>query len=112
MGPEMIRLITFRNFPLVDHQIERAYRRRCGVEQEDYALVETIGDETLWMVREARLCRRQNTDWLRELAKQIDTLSRKGGKRGGAARRRGAASIMAANAAPNVRATQRSRKTG
>jgi hypothetical protein len=100
MGLEMIRLITFRNFPLVDLQIERAYRRRCGDEEKDYAFVETIDDELLWMVRQARLRRRQDSDWLRELARQIDTLSSKGRKRSGSGRRRAAATVMAANAAP------------
>jgi hypothetical protein len=106
----MIRLITFRNFPLLDLQIERAYRRRCNDGEKDYAFVETIDDELLWLVREAQARRRNNKDWLRELARQIDALSAKDRKRTSASRRRTV--VMAANVVSGPRTPQRSRKAG
>jgi hypothetical protein len=107
----MIRLITFRNFPLIDLQIEEAYRRRCEDERNDRAFVETIDDELLWLVREARLRRRQKHDWLQDLARQIETLSAKNRKRRPAGRRR-AAAMAAVNTPLEDCAQQRSRKVG
>jgi hypothetical protein len=84
----MIRLVTYRNFPLVDLQIERAYQRRCSNDGEPCRRLASDDEEELWReLREMRHNARRNSEWLRELAIEVQTLSVKRQKRRTNARR-------------------------
>lgn len=107
----MIRPVTLRNFPLVDLQIERAYRRRCADDETFCAFADAVGDDALLCaLREARLRSRQDRDWLKELAQELAILSGKPRKRGAMRRRRGVTPV-AANAV-GADSQQRSRRAG
>lgn len=107
----MIRLVTLRNFPLVDLQIERAYRRRCADKESFCAFAETVDDDALlWALRESRIRARRDSDWLTQLAQEVALLSAKPRKRSGIRRRRGISSV-AANAVA-AESQQRSRRVG
>lgn len=104
----MIRLVTLRNFPLVDLQIERAYQRRCS--DEGGFSGPYVDDDLWWIMREARLRARRNREWLRELEQEVDSLSLKARKRSAVGRRRRTTVVtISANSADR---SQRSRKAG
>jgi hypothetical protein len=110
MGLTMIRLITPQNFPYLDRQIERAYRRRCQADDQPCACVEIADDEMLLrMIREARKRSRRRNEWMRRLAREVSTLSTKSHQRGTAGRRR-APIALEADAAAQVAPTGRGRR--
>lgn len=93
----MIRLVTFRNFPLVDLQIERAYQRRCANDGDACRCLASDDEEELWReIRAMRMHTRRNREWLHELEREVRTLSVKERKRVGATRRQREV-LMAAN---------------
>lgn len=107
----MIRLVTLRNFPLVDLQIKRAYRRRCADDETMCAFAEAIGDDDLlWALNMSRRRSLRDSDWLNQLAEEVAILSAKPRKRSGMRRRRGVSSVSANDLASD--SEQRSRRAG
>ena len=111
MGLTMIRLITPQNFPYLDRQIERAYRRRCQADERPCACIEIAEDEMLLrMIREARKRSRRRDEWLSRLAREVSTLSTKSRQRGTRSRRRAPIAVevdAAAQVAPTGRGRRR-----
>lgn len=71
----MIRFITYRNFPLLDVQIERDYRRRCnGGAVAVLAEIEEV--EFVGSLRRVRRGSRRSRDWLLSLAREVDALAK------------------------------------
>lgn len=70
----MIRFVTYSNFPLLDLQIEEAYRRRCN----GTAVAYVADIDAFSLVRPHRQSRRRtkrSRDWLRRLAWEVYALS-------------------------------------
>ncbi len=93
-GQKMRRFVTYRNFPLLDLQIEQAYRRRC-----DGGAVAVLADiedvASLGSLREARRRCKRSRNWLRRLAWEMDALTKKPDRD---ARRRSSSRLVVANA--------------
>ncbi len=71
----MIRFVTQRNFPLVDLQIEQAYRRRRICRDIDF-LSELEDRQAFESFAGARSRGRHSREWLRRLAKAVDALTK------------------------------------
>lgn len=73
----MIRFVTYRNFPLLDLQIEEAYRRRCDASA--FAVLADIEDVAIPGKRREERCRsKRSRDWVRQLALELYALSKAG----------------------------------
>jgi hypothetical protein len=92
----MIRLVTYRNFPLLDLQMQEAYRRRriagefVFLEQIDGAILGSRGQSA------GRFA--NSRDWLRRLERAVDALAQNSEALAGG--RRNACGLFAANASP------------
>lgn len=96
----MIRFVTYRNFPILDLQIEEAYRRRYGA--REVVFLEDVDDiAVLKSLREARRRSNRSRDWLRRLAREVDALAQTPDP---TARRRPSSRLVAANAPPRTAA--------
>ncbi len=105
----MIRFVTYRNFPLIDLQIEAAYRRRCRATA--VTLIEDLeGVRILGSLPEPRR-RNQSRDWLRQLVTDMDALSERGANIP-ATRRRHPSRLVAANESHTGRAGDGKRRQG
>jgi hypothetical protein len=74
-GQMMIRLVTYRNFPVLDVQIERAYRRR-RLSRDVVFLDDVSAFSALRSFGNSRRSARSR-EWLRKLACAIDALDGK-----------------------------------
>jgi hypothetical protein len=70
----MIRLVTYRNFPLRDMQMEQAYRRRRVA--GEIIILQEINEIAIGASSgESRRRKGRSHDWLRRLARAVDALA-------------------------------------
>jgi hypothetical protein len=102
----MIRLVTYRNFPLLDLQIQEAYRRRriagefVFLEQIDGAILGSRGQSA------GRFA--NSRDWLRRLERAVDALAQNSEALAGG--RRNACGLVAANESGSPRRGKRRKR--
>jgi hypothetical protein len=100
----MIRLVTYRNFPVLDVQIERAYRRRRRITRDvvfldvinEFSVITSLGKVRRWS---------RSRDWLRKLARAVDALDG-----AGSISERTSSRLVAANATRPARSSKRRRR--
>jgi hypothetical protein len=105
-GQAMIRLVTYRNFPLLDLQMEEAYRRRriAG----EFVFLERIDGAILGAPGQSPERFANSQDWLRRLERAVDALAQN--SEGLAGRRRKACGLVAANASTSPRRGKRRKR--